>query len=90
MFDSLELRSWWEANTGGQAPQEVQAKSGPGYKAYVRSLCKIRLGKDESSYKRHVLAGHLPYRRDCSIGQRGAARARPKRARPLAWDNMTL
>ena len=52
MFDSLlELRSWWAANTGGQAPQEVQVKSGPGYKAYVRSLCKIRLGKDESSYK---------------------------------------
>ena len=92
MFDSLlQLRSWWAANPGGgQAPQEVQVKSGPGYKAYVRSLCKIRLGKDESSFTRHVLAGHLPYRRDCSICQRGAARARPKRARPLGWDNMTF
>ena len=38
----------------------------------------------------HVLAGHLPYRRDCSICQRGAATARPKRARPMGWDKITL
>ena len=49
-----------------------------------------RLHEDQASYKRHVLAGHIPYRRDCAVCLRGAARSRSKRTRIPTADSFTL
>ena len=49
-----------------------------------------RLQEDQASYKRHVSAGHIPYRRDCAVCLRGAARSRSKRTRIPTADSFAL
>ena len=53
-------------------------------------LHATRLSSDEASYRRHVLAGHVPYRRDCSTCLRGAAKSRSRRTRIPTADSFTL
>ena len=56
----------------------------------VGRLRALKLTKEEAQYRRHVLAGHLPYRRDCAICLKGDSKARARRARQATADSFSL
>ena len=56
----------------------------------IGQLRAARLTKDELQYRKHVLAGHLPYRQDCAICLRGGSKSRARKSRQVTADSFSL
>ena len=53
----------------------------------VKHIHKKRVALQVLSWREHLAQGHIPFRRDCGVCQRAAARQRPHRAQgiPEPW-----
>ena len=76
-----------------EAQVESCLKVGKRASDHSRTLGQLRaarLTKDEIQYRKHVLAGHLPYRRDCAICLRGGSKSRSRKSRQVTADSFSL